>query len=64
MNAPLPWRDPVVAEIHAIRAALALEFDNDLTAYSRAAVALCQRLNLPIAPFRAHETVIAESPQP
>lgn len=46
MNAPLPWRDPVVAEIHAIREELDREYGGDLLAYSNAAVAHCSRLNL------------------
>ena len=49
MNVPLTWRDPVVAEIHAIRDELARQFDGDMAAYSRAAVAQCQRLNLQFA---------------
>jgi hypothetical protein len=49
MNAPLHWRDPVVAEIHEIRDELAREFEGDLTAYSDAALAHCQRLNLQFA---------------
>ena len=49
MNAPLPWRDPVVAEIHAIREELAREYGGDLWAYSNAAVAHCERLNLHVA---------------
>ena len=48
MNAPLPWHDPVVAEIHAIREELVREHGGDLWAYSNAAVAHCQRLNLRI----------------
>lgn len=46
MNALLPWRDPVVAEIHAIRDELEREFGGDLAAYSDAAAAHCQLLNL------------------
>ena len=46
MNAPLVWRDPVVAEIHAVRAELAREYADDLVVYSRAAVARCRLLNL------------------
>ena len=49
MNAPLQWHDPVVAEIHEIRDELAREFEDDLTAYSNAALAHCQRLNLQFA---------------
>ena len=49
MNAPLIWRDPVVAEIHAIRAELAKEYGDDLVAYSNAAVAHCQQLNFQLA---------------
>ena len=49
MNAPLVWRDPVVAEIHAVRAELAREYADDLVVYSRAAVARCRlKVVLPI----------------
>ena len=48
MNAPLIWRNPVIAEIHAIRAELAKEYADDLAAYSNAAVAHCQQLNFQV----------------
>ena len=48
MNKSLTWHDPVVAEIHAVRAELAREHGDDLLAYSNAAVAHCQRLNFQI----------------
>ena len=51
MNASLPWRDPVVAEIHAIREELVREYGGDLSAYSNVAVARCGRLNLHAATF-------------
>ena len=57
MNAPLVWRDPVVAEIHAVRAELAREYADDLVAYSRAAVARCRLLN-----FEAEATGLDEAP--
>ena len=57
MNAPLVWRDPVVAEIHALRAELAREYADDLVAYSRAAVARCHLLN-----FATEATGLDEAP--
>ena len=48
MNTPLACHDPVVAEIHAVRAELAREHGDDLVAYSNAAVAHCKRLNFQI----------------
>lgn len=60
MNAPLPWRDPVVAEIHAIREELAREYGGDLLAYSNAAVAHCERLNLRAAKSAVSETSAAQ----
>lgn len=48
MNAPLPWHDPVVAEIHAIREALAREFSDDLLAYSNAALAKCAQMHFEV----------------
>jgi len=53
MNAPLIWRDPIVAEIHAIRAELAKEYADDLVAYSNAAVAHCQQLNFQMGAVQA-----------
>lgn len=41
-----PWRDPVVAEIHAVREALATQFHDDLHAYTKAAEARCRALGL------------------
>lgn len=49
MNAPLPWHDPVVAEIHIVREELVRVYGSDLFAYSDAAVARCERLNLHVA---------------
>ncbi len=49
MNAPLIWHDPIVAEIHAIRAELAMEYADDLEAYSTAAVAHCRQLNFQVS---------------
>ncbi len=49
MNAPSPWHDPVVAEIHAIRESLAQQYHNDLLAYSEAAQAHCRALGLNMA---------------
>ena len=49
MNAPLPWHDPVVAEIHATRERLAEQYHNDLLAYSKAAEARCRALGLTMA---------------
>jgi len=57
MNAPLTWPDPVVAEIHAIRAELANEYADDLVAYSNAAVAHCKKLNFQVGTVR--ETPLA-----
>lgn len=53
MNAPLIWRDPVVAEIHAIRAELAKEYADDLVAYSNAAMAHCQEMNFQVGEVQA-----------
>ena len=61
MNAPLPWRDPVVAEIHAIREELAREYGGDLLAYSNAAVAHCERLNLHAATLVGVKTADAKA---
>ena len=49
MNKPLPWRDPVVAELHAVRVELSREHGDDLVAYSNAAIAHCRQLNFVIA---------------
>lgn len=49
MNAPSPWHDPVVAEIHATRERLAEQYHNDLRAYSEAAQAHCRALGLNMA---------------
>lgn len=49
MNAPSPWHDPVVAEIHAARERLADQYHNDLLAYSKAAEARCRALGLNMA---------------
>jgi len=49
MNKPLPWRDPVVAELHAVRVELLREHGDDLVAYSNAAIAHCRQLNFQIA---------------
>lgn len=49
MNAPSPWHDPVVAEIHATRESLADQYHNDLLAYSKAAEARCRALGLNMA---------------
>jgi hypothetical protein len=38
------WRDPIVAEIHAIREQLAERFHNDLAAYSETTDAHCRAL--------------------
>ena len=38
--------DPIVAEIHAIREALAKQYNDDLAAYSAAAEARCVNLGL------------------
>lgn len=63
MNAPLPWHDPVVAEIHALRDELAHEFGGDLAAYSDAAVARCKLLNFqfstqPAIPANHNESTV------
>ncbi|WP_295388707.1 hypothetical protein [uncultured Thiodictyon sp.] len=53
-------RDPIVAELHAIREQLAQRFHNDLAAYSSAADAHCRELGFHIVesladePSRAH----------
>lgn len=44
MNTTKAWRDPIVADIHAIREHLAEQYHNDLAAYSRAAEAHCRAL--------------------
>ena len=44
MTAAPAWRDPIVAELYAIRDQLAERFQNDLTAYSEAATAHCRAL--------------------
>ncbi len=41
-----PWCDTVVAELHAVRASLAVQFHNDLHAYTKAAEARCVALGL------------------
>ena len=46
MNPKNIWHDPVVAEIHAVRERLAKEYQNDLTAYSKAATKRCKDLGL------------------
>lgn len=50
MNTTTPWRDPVVAEIHATRERLADQYHDDLLAYSNAAEARCRALGLTMAP--------------
>ena len=47
------WRDPIVAEIHAIREHLAERFHNDLAAYSETADAHCRALGFYMVPFGA-----------
>jgi len=49
MNTTTSWHDPVVAEIHAAREHLAVQYHNDLLAYSEAAVAHCHALGLNMA---------------
>jgi hypothetical protein len=48
MNAPLLWRDPVVAEIHAIRDQLMAESAGSLAEATRAANAFCQGLGFTV----------------
>lgn len=48
MTSPLTCRDPLVAELHALRERLAERFDNDLNAYSEAAAAHCRALGFQI----------------
>ncbi len=51
------WRDPIVAELHAIRDQLAERFQNDLTAYSEAASAHCLALGFrPVASLKDEES--------
>jgi hypothetical protein len=42
------WRDPIIAELHALRGRLAERFHNDLAAYSQAADAHCRALGFHI----------------
>ncbi len=44
MTATPAWRDPIVDELHAIREHFAERLQNDLTAYSEAAIAHCRAL--------------------
>ena len=60
MNAPLIWRDPVVAEIHAIRAELAKEYADDLVAYSNAATAHCQQMNFQVGVVQGKPLAFSE----
>lgn len=58
MNAPLVWRDPVVAEIHAIRDQLMAESAGNLAEVTRAANEFCQGMGFtlvqpPLASSRA-----------
>jgi len=50
MTTPPAWRDPIVAEIHAIREQLAERFHNDLAAYSETADAHCRALGFHMVP--------------
>jgi hypothetical protein len=42
------WRDPIIAELHALRERLAERFHNDLAAYSETANAHCRALGFHI----------------
>jgi hypothetical protein len=48
MNTIQPWHDPLIAEIHAIRARLAEQYHDDLAAYSHAAETHCLALGFRI----------------
>ena len=60
------WRDPIVAELHALRDQLAERFQNDLTAYSEAASAHCLALGFrPVAsPKDQESTTLDSAPTP
>lgn len=60
MNAPVIWSDPVVAEIHAIRAELAKEYADDLVAYSNAAMAHCQQMNFQVGAVQAKPLALSQ----
>jgi hypothetical protein len=63
------WRDPIVAELHAIREQIAERFQNDLIAYSEAATAHCRALGFPIVASpvakesRTHDSVLEPTPR-
>ena len=56
------WRDPIVAELHALRDQLAERFQNDLTAYSEATSAHCRALGFrPVASPKDQESTTLDS---
>jgi hypothetical protein len=61
-------RNPIVAELHAIREQLAERFHNDLAAYSRAADAHCRELGFHTVPsptaVQSHEDASHCGPLP
>lgn len=62
MTTPV-WRDPIVAEIHAIREQLAQRFHNDLAAYSRAADAHCRELGFHVLQSPTDVQLKEQAPQ-
>jgi hypothetical protein len=53
MSTNHPRRNPILAELHAIRQQLAERFHNDLAAYSEAAEAHCRTLGFQVVPTPA-----------
>lgn len=62
MNASVPWHDPVVTEIHAIREQLAKQVRGDLVACSKAAEAACRALGLRTADERREIVPLGNNP--
>ena len=55
------WRDPIVAEIHALRERLAIQYKNDLSAYSLAAETRSRALGFKFVEDRRADSVIGKS---